>query len=209
VWVVILGVWPIPRPFANLETRLIPSSLQDPLEIRAQIWKELTRCVNDKHHAWRTPVLSTQALGGGVNARTVVLRGAQQREQQLFMYTDARSSKVIELTHHSTAMLVFWSPRLRWQLRATVHTELLASGPLFEAAWHKMSQTRARADYTSACVPGSHLVEGAPDTPETDDSQHHFLILVAQVKAMDWLELSSSGHRRAAIGLDTWEWLAP
>jgi hypothetical protein len=26
---------------------------------------------------------------------------------------------------------------------------------------------------------------------------------------MDWLELASSGHRRAKISLDSWKWLIP
>jgi pyridoxine/pyridoxamine 5'-phosphate oxidase len=29
------------------------------------------------------------------------------------------------------------------------------------------------------------------------------------VMDMDWLELASSGHRRAKISLDTWTWLTP
>ena len=48
--------------------------LQTPHEIREQIWRELTRASQDRHHAWRTPVLATVDGDGFANARVVVLR---------------------------------------------------------------------------------------------------------------------------------------
>jgi len=37
----------------------------------------------------------------------------------------------------------------------------------------------------------------------------HFAVITSDVMEMDWLELASSGHRRAKINLDSWKWLIP
>ncbi len=37
----------------------------------------------------------------------------------------------------------------------------------------------------------------------------HFAVITSDVMEMDWLELASSGHRRAKISLDSWKWLIP
>jgi hypothetical protein len=36
-----------------------------------------------------------------------------------------------------------------------------------------------------------------------------FAVITSDVMEMDWLELASSGHRRAKISLDSWKWLIP
>ena len=41
--------------------------VQTPQEIRQQIWMELGRASQDRHHAWRTPVLATVGVDGAVN----------------------------------------------------------------------------------------------------------------------------------------------
>lgn len=76
-------------------------------EIRQQIWKELGRASQDRHHAWRTPVLATTGQDGTVNARTVVLRSVDQAGQTLQFFTDQRSPKVAEIANEPKAMFVF------------------------------------------------------------------------------------------------------
>ena len=183
--------------------------LQTPFEIRSQIWKELTRSVNDKHHAWRTPVLSTVALDEGVNSRTVVLRGAHESENHLLIYTDARSAKVSELEKNSQAFIVFWSPRLHWQLRVKVNISTHTTGPLVDQLWAKVSQSAAASDYISPSAPGTQLVADFESVNTDNSTEHHFAVLVAQIHEMDWLELSRNGHRRAKIIGNSWDWLTP
>jgi len=72
--------------------------LQTPHEIREQIWRELARASQDRHHAWRTPVLATVGGGGFANARVVLLREVDVAHQTLRVYTDARSPKVREIS---------------------------------------------------------------------------------------------------------------
>lgn len=182
-----------------------------PLDIAAdkdlhhRIWLELQRATQDRHHDWRTPVLTSVDAQGAPQARTVVLREADPGTQELTFYTDSRSPKVAELQAAPLCALVFWSKRLGWQLRISARVHVDTKGPLLDAAWSRVSQSAAAGDYLSAAAPGSplHLQGNALD------QQHNMAILIAQVQVLDWLELARSGHRRALLTPDRTEWRVP
>lgn len=194
-------------------------ALQTPPEIRKRIWQELARAVQDRHHEWRTPVLATAQMGGAPDARMVVLREVDADLARLSIYTDSRSNKVSELANRSDALLVFWSKRLSWQLRVRVSVRVHVAGPLVDAAWERVRQTAAADDYLSHNAPGSAIssVANAPTASTSlaatqssnPTDRHHLAVLEAQVQEIDWLELTRSGHRRARLRADTWDWLTP
>lgn len=184
------------------------TALLTPEDIRHQIWKELGRATQDRHHEWRTPVLATAVQGGEVNARTVVLRAADAATDTLTIYTDRRSPKVTELTQQASAMFVFWSTRLSWQLRVKVETSVQTRGPLIQSLWQSLGQSAAAGDYLGLAAPGEPLpTDKTPDSAAQTD--HHFSVLTAQVISMDWLELARSGHRRARLDAERWTWVTP
>jgi hypothetical protein len=192
--------------------------LQTPEEIRPQIWKELGRASLDRHHEWRTPVLASADADGLPDARTVVLRQVDAGAGLLTFYTDSRSPKVAQLQGQAQAMLVFWSARLSWQLRARVIFSVITSGPEVETLWQGVSQSAAAGDYLSPLPPGAVLPQGSGtvnvetasvETPKAPAPTHSFALLRAQVLQMDWLELSRDGHRRAQLSANTWVWLTP
>jgi pyridoxamine 5'-phosphate oxidase len=209
------------------------TTLQTPEEIRQHIWKELGRATHDRHHAWRTPVLATATDDGGVNARTVVLRRVDAFDHVLEIYTDHRSSKVAELTAQPLACLVFWSPRLHWQLRVRAEWSVHATGADVASRWQAVRQTRSAGDYMSNIPPGAPLPQRGGDTKvktqlnavldsegginadvEDDSFSRHigenfFTILQANVVEIDWLELGREGHRRAKLISNKWQWLNP
>ena len=177
-------------------------------EIRQRVWLKLERATRDRHHEWRMPVLATIGKDGSPNARTVVLRHADARLQNLQFYTDRRSPKIAELTHQPAAILVFWSERLNWQLRVQVAMEVLTTGPQVDAVWERVSQSPAAGDYLCTGAPGDALPAGQAATSDAT-GMHHLAILVAQVQEIDWLEIGRAGHRRAAFAANTWEWRVP
>lgn len=183
--------------------------LQTPGKIRYQIWKELGRATQDRHHAWRTPILATVCETNQVNARTVVLRSADQMSGELQIFTDARSPKVAEIAHMSNAIFVFWSSRLSWQLRLRVDMTALTSGPAVDALWERVKHSASAGDYLSPSAPGSLQSSDYSESAKTDQKEPHFAVLNARVIEIDWLELARTGHRRARITSDTWEWLIP
>lgn len=183
--------------------------LISPSEIRQQIWKELSRATQDRHHAWRTPVLSTANAEGLVNARTVVLRRVEVDTKCLQIYTDTRSCKVAELQSQSNAVFVFWSARLHWQLRIRVLTTILTEGVEVERLWEGVKQSASAGDYLTDAAPGTPMLPNDHVISLDKEKIPHFALINAQVVEIDWLELSSSGHRRARITADDWEWLIP
>jgi hypothetical protein len=187
--------------------------LETPEEIHPQIWKELGRASLDRHHEWRTPVLASADADGLPDARTVVLRQVDAGAGLLTFYTDSRSPKVAQLQAQASAMLVFWSARLSWQLRVRVACSVTTSGPEVDTLWQGVKQSAAAGDYLSPLPPGAVLPlgGGTADAAEAivPASMHSFALLRAQVLQMDWLELSRDGHRRAQLSAKTWDWLTP
>lgn len=162
-----------------------------------RLWAELLAATGQHAHAWRTPVLATVDADGSPNARTVVLRSVDAASRSLACFTDARSPKVKELAVRPQAMLVFWCPVLRWQLRARAVVTVEAMGPAVEAAWARIAPSRAARDYLAPAPPGAPWSGADPASEPASGDRPHFCILRAEVTALDWLGLSTTGeHQR-------------
>ena len=177
-------------------------------EIRHRVGGELERAVHDRHHEWRTPVLATVTADGFPNARTVVLRQADAKQQSLQIYTDSRSPKAAELVHQPAAVLVFWSARLSWQLRLKVAVQVVSQGPQVDGVWERVGQSPSASDYLSVAAPGD-VVPRAPEIIGDSSEHHHLSILLCQIQELDWLELRRAGHRRAVFNTQSWSWRVP
>lgn len=166
-----------------------------------RVWQELTRAPHDQHHEWRTLVLATQGLDGWPQARTVVLRAVEAASWRLSVYTDARSPKCAELRAHSAAQMVFWSPRLGWQLRVAAQATVLSEGEAVRTAWARMSTSRSATDYLSGQAPGtvSTWQRSQETAPGTGEQEHHLALLTFDIVSIDWLALHRNGHRRARL----------
>ena len=189
-------------------------NLELPLDqLVGRLWQELTRAPHDRHHEWRTPVLATQGVGqSGPQARAVVLRHADAPLWALRVYTDARSPKCSELVAQPTAQLTFWSKRLNWQLRVSALATVEFEGEQVNAAWDRVRQSHACADYQSAFPPGHAQSSIKATEGNTDEALrgHHLAVLNFKVTTMDWLALSKDGHRRARLTpAGKMEWLVP
>jgi pyridoxamine 5'-phosphate oxidase len=176
-----------------------------PEEILQHVWQQLTRATVDRHHEWRTPVLSTVGLDGTPQARTVVLRNASMVEPTLTMFTDRRSPKVNELLRQPEAMLVFWSKRLNWQCRVSVSVTVLTEGAEVNAAWQRIAGSAAAKDYLAPLAPGSP--KGSQDGSQA--AQHFLALLIGRPTSLDWLQLGMPMHRRITFSRDTWHELEP
>jgi pyridoxamine 5'-phosphate oxidase len=188
--------------------------LDDLDALRTTLWRELARACRDKHHAWRTPALATVGADGA-QARTVVLREADDVTQTLFVFSDARARKVAELQAQPHATLLMWSPRLSWQLRLRVQVDVHMDGLAVTSRWARLQHSPAAQDYLAPQPPGSPALAStlastlAPPTHHAGDQRHHFAVLSARVLAMDWLELHPEGHRRATFDAQGAHWLVP
>jgi len=176
--------------------------------IDAAVWIELSRAARDKAHAWRTPVLATvdgSATAPRADARTVVLREADEASRRLVFFTDSRSPKAAQVASHPGATLVFWSPAMNWQLRCDVRLSIAVDGAEVEGRWMRIQSSAAASDYLSFASPGAPI-DGRPRPPL---DQPHFAVVTAQVQSIDWLELHPDGHRRARLSTPARTWLQP
>jgi hypothetical protein len=142
----------------------------------------------------------------------VVLRHADAPLWTLRVYTDARSPKCSELLKQPLAQLTFWSKRLNWQLRVSALATVDFEGEQVNAAWERVRQSHASADYLSALPPGHIHSSSEPIAENSGDSLrgHHLAVLNFKVSSMDWLALSKDGHRRARFtSAGLLEWLVP
>jgi pyridoxamine 5'-phosphate oxidase len=170
--------------------------------IEAAVWRELQAAPQDAQHPWRTPVLATTDGESG-DARTVVLRAVDAEKRRLTVFSDARASKVAQLSAHPLGTLVHWSPALSWQVRLRVRLEVQRDGLAVSSHWARLKLSPAAHDYLSALPPGSALDNAIGARGE----RAHFALVVAQVLAIDWLELHAQGHRRARFGAGPAIWL--
>ena len=188
--------------------RLPPPSDDRPSDLAAlkvRIWDELRHAVDDRSHPWRTPVLATRD-GDGADARTVVLRDANEAARSLVFYADARSGKVAQIAQYPVATLVCWSSALGWQLRLRCKLEVSTDGLAVSSRWAKLQNSRSAQDYLSPLAPGEPLREIAR---EERGSREHFAMVNAQVESLDWLELHPDGHRRALFDAAGGRWVQP
>jgi pyridoxamine 5'-phosphate oxidase len=191
----------VPAGTAEVDERLASLTL-----IEAAIWRQLECAVDDKQHAWRTPVLATVG-DDGPDARTVVLREVDAVTRELHFYADERSAKVRQIVRNPRGLMVSWSPDLSWQLRCTLRLALEMSGVAASLRWARMRLTPAAHDYLSARAPGTVLA-GDGDGRDAAD-QAYFAVLSACVQSIDWLELHRDGHRRAVFDDAGPRWVQP
>lgn len=172
--------------------------------LHERLWEELVSAVHDKAHAWRTPVLATVGGPAGADARVVVLREVEAANRSLVFFTDARSPKAAQMAAHPTGTMVMWSPTLGWQLRLGVNLQIETTGLAVSSRWARLKMSPAAQDYLAPRAPGAAI----STTPERA-SRAHFAVVTAQVKAMDWLSLDPSGHRRAIVDEHGARWVQP
>lgn len=179
-------------------------SAMPPENLVSRVWQELTRATKDRHHAWRRPSLATIGLDGSPQVRTIVLRHVNQSQLTLEAYTDSRSSKCQEILKSNRAQLVFWSDRLKWQLRVSVYATIEEQGEVVERAWHSIRQASSAKDYLAMQAPGSVLTPLSKEQALIfkSPSDHHLAVLRFNVMGMDWLALGKDLHRRAYINSD-------
>jgi hypothetical protein len=137
------------------------------------------------------------------------LRAVDSKANKLQIYTDARSSKASEIVIQQQAIFVFWSSKLNWQLKVQDKATLVTSGPQIQQTWAQVKQTASAKDYLSSFAPGTSVRSNYQTGEQDQSNSSHFALVNAEIVDMDWLELARSGHRRAKISHDSWDWLVP
>lgn len=173
----------------------------------AQVWTRLIRGVNDRHAPARHPTFATVSPQGWPEARTVVLRAADQTAAILEVHTDLHSAKVAALHVNPRAALHVWEASAHLQIRIMADVTIL-SGNDVAATWAKVPDP-SRQSYGTTPAPGTPIADALDYTKPADPAS--FAVLRCAVQAMDVVHLGPR-HRRARFDrAEAWagQWLAP
>jgi pyridoxamine 5'-phosphate oxidase len=175
--------------------------------LHAQIWARLVRGVGDRHAPARHPTFATVSPDGRPEARTVVLRAANQTAGTLDVHTDLRSAKVTALRANPRAELHIWDNSAHLQTRVEVTVAIL-TGDTVASYWAKLPEV-AKLNYGTTPAPGEPIANSLDYIKEPD--QAIYAVLSCAVQAFDIVHLGPQ-HRRARFDYTNnriGQWLVP
>jgi pyridoxamine 5'-phosphate oxidase len=179
--------------------------------ILAASWTLLARGARRASEDWHWPVLASvdarDPERAAADARVVVLRRADARSRELEVHADARSHKLAQLGATPRACLVFHDRARELQLRAWADARAHAGDALARRAWDALAPSSRRA-YLAPRTPGEPVEapdanlpdafrDRVPDAAQAAPGFARFTAIVLRVRALEWLQLGRSGHRRA------------
>ena len=170
-------------------------------------WAQIYRGKADKKSPARHPTFVTSRADGFPNARTLVMRRSDRKNNQIEFHTDTASSKVLDLEKNPNAGIHIWIPKVQLQIQMNVHVEIKI-GDVTIPYW-KNIPTNSRIAYGTIPSPGSviksHLAyDHVPD-------QKRFAIFVCHIQSIQLLLLGAKHIRANYKKTNNWqgEWLSP
>ncbi|MEC9197021.1 MAG: pyridoxamine 5'-phosphate oxidase family protein [Pseudomonadota bacterium] len=171
-------------------------------------WDRLRAGVAEPTAAARTMTLATTGLSGWPQARTVVLRGADQASGLLTVHTDGASEKVAEIRMDQRATMLVWDDEVNLQIRLRVEVEERPRKYLAKL-WERIPDS-ARRVYGGAPYPGYAIA--SPQDHHTDGDFGRFAVLDCAVVEVELLRITPTRHFRAVYRVSEGfkgTWLAP
>ena len=170
-------------------------------------WAQISRGKADKKSPARHPTFVTSSADGFPNARTLVMRRCDRKNNQIEFHTDNASSKMLALKENPRAVIHIWLPKLQLQIQMDVVVEVKA-GDITIPYWRNIP-TNSRIAYGTNPSPGT--VIGSPLAYDHAPDQKRFAVLVCNIQSIQLLLLGTK-HMRAYYKKTTnWqgEWLSP
>jgi len=189
-----------------------PETLTD---IYEAVWKKLETAASTRHEGWHLVTVGT-IRDNQPEMRTMVLRGTERTNSQMWFHTDLRSPKVEDIRKNPQGSLLLYCPNHRWQLRLSGNFSLDPDSAQTDASWKKTSDS-ARRCYQGPFSPSSPSSTPSTNLPESEvepnTGREQFSRLLFHIESMDWLALNSEGHKRAkwhlTSGRPEGTWLNP
>ena len=172
-----------------------------------KLWSVLGRGVADAKHPARRPTFATVSPDEWPEARTVVLRSADQAAAELTLHTDLYSDKITSLRTTPRAALHIWVPQQNLQLRLQAGVTIQHGGDT-RALWDKIPD-HAQQSYGVTPPPGTPIAGALDYVKEPDPAT--FAVLICALTHIDVVHLGDD-HRRIAFSRDRgWagQWLSP
>jgi len=172
-----------------------------------QAWQQLGRGVADRHHPARHPTFATVSAEGWPEARTVVLRRADDVTHVLDAHTDLQSSKIESLRANPRAAFHVWIPKQQLQLRLQCDVAILHGDEVAED-WARVPDP-SRQSYGVTPPPGTAISEALDYVKKPDPET--FAVLRCALHHLDVVHLGEVHRRARFTKARDWagEWLAP
>ena len=170
-------------------------------------WVQIYRGKADKKSPARLPTFVTSSIDGFPNARTLVMRRCDQKNNQIEFHTDTASSKMFALKENPRAGIHIWLPKVQLQIQMDVIVEVKV-GDITIQYWRDVP-TNSKLAYGTIPSPGN-VIE-SPLAYNHNPDQKRFAVLVCYIQSIQLLLLGVK-HIRAHYKKSTnWqgEWLSP
>lgn len=171
------------------------------------LWDTLVQGVVDRTHLARHPTIATISPTGWPEARTVVLRGADQILGTISAFTDLHSAKITSLRQTPRAALHLWDESQRLQLRLTC-TVQIQHGPDAAQIWAQIPDV-SRQSYGISPGPGTAIATALEYVKSPDPAT--FAVLNCTIIGIDVLHLGQVHRRAQFLRSADWhgQWLVP
>ena len=170
-------------------------------------WAQISRGKADKKSPARHPTFVTSSGDGFPNARTLVLRRSDRKNNQIEFHTDTASSKILALEENPRAGIHIWLPKAQLQIQMDVVVEVKV-GEITIPNWRNVP-TNSRVAYGTIPSPGT-VIE-SPLAYEQAPDHKRFAVLVCHIQSIQQLLLGVKHIRAYYKKATNWqgEWLSP
>ena len=180
---------------------------QKPDDFLDYAWAQISRGKADKKSPARYPTFVTSSADGFPNARTLVMRRSDRKNNQIEFHTDTASSKMFALKESPRAGIHIWLPKVQLQIQMDVVVEVKV-GDITIPYWRDVP-TNSRVAYGTIPSPGK--VIGSPLAYDYVPDQKRFAVLVCDIQSIQLLLLGVKHIRAYYKKTTNWqgEWLSP
>ena len=170
-------------------------------------WAQIYRGKADKKSPARHPTFVTSNADGFPNARTLVMRRCDQKNNQIEFHTDTASSKMFALKENPCAGIHIWLPKVQLQIQMDVVVEVKV-GDITIPYWRDVP-ANSRLAYGNIPSPGS-VIKGPFDYDHAPD-QKRLAVLACDIQSIQLLLLGVKHIRAHYKKTTNWrgEWLSP
>ena len=170
-------------------------------------WVQISRGKVDRKSPARHPTFVTSSSNGHPNARTLVMRQSDRKNNQIEFHTDTASSKMLALEENPCAGIHIWLPKVQLQIQMDVVVEVKV-GDITIPNWRNVP-TNSRIAYGTIPSPGT-VIESPFDYDYAPD-QKRFAVLVCHIQSIQLLLLGVKHIRAHYKKTTNWkgEWLSP
>ena len=195
----------------------------NPEFILSNIISLLKKGLTDRKHGFHCPIFSNIAENKNISSRVVVLRKFDWIDLVLNFHTDYRSKKVDEISINPNTFFVFYVSKDRTQVKINTMSKINYKNEITKKSWN-LTNLSSRKCYLAEQAPSSktdfsedslpnHLKGIDPNKKESEEGYKNFVVVENKIQKIEWLYLSSSGHRRLLINfeknINKFQWLIP